>query len=51
MNLRTPSTLANQEGPLDPLSDPRLRNSSVSLEEKSRTMTSSGSFREPLEEG
>ncbi|KAI4897102.1 hypothetical protein NFI96_001352 [Prochilodus magdalenae] len=50
MNLRTPSSLANQDGPLDPLSDPRLRNSSVSLEEKSRTMTSSGSFREPLEE-
>ncbi|XP_066506069.1 neuron navigator 2 [Hoplias malabaricus] len=40
----------NQDGPLDPLTDPRLRNSSVSLEEKSRTMTTSGSFREPLEE-
>ncbi|XP_072519022.1 neuron navigator 2 isoform X2 [Salminus brasiliensis] len=50
MNLRTPSSLANQDGPLDPLSDPRLRNSSLSLEEKSRTMSTSGSFREPLEE-
>ncbi|XP_036423987.1 neuron navigator 2 [Colossoma macropomum] len=50
INLRTPSSLANQDGTLDPLSDPRLRNSSVSLEEKNRTMSSSGSFREPLEE-
>uniref|UniRef100_W5L0I1 Neuron navigator 2 n=1 Tax=Astyanax mexicanus TaxID=7994 RepID=W5L0I1_ASTMX len=46
INLRTPTSLANQDGMLDPLSDPRLRNSSVSLEEKSRTMSSSGSFRE-----
>ncbi|KAK6319931.1 hypothetical protein J4Q44_G00090380 [Coregonus suidteri] len=46
-NLR--SGLANQEGPYDPYSD-RLRNSSMSLEEKSRTMSSSGSFREGLEE-
>ncbi|XP_049339950.1 neuron navigator 2 isoform X2 [Astyanax mexicanus] len=50
INLRTPTSLANQDGMLDPLSDPRLRNSSVSLEEKSRTMSSSGSFREVLEE-
>uniref|UniRef100_A0A8B9KK44 Neuron navigator 2b n=1 Tax=Astyanax mexicanus TaxID=7994 RepID=A0A8B9KK44_ASTMX len=50
INLRTPTSLANQDGMLDPLSDPRLRNSSVSLEEKSRTMSSSGSFREALEE-
>uniref|UniRef100_A0A673ZSV1 Neuron navigator 2 n=1 Tax=Salmo trutta TaxID=8032 RepID=A0A673ZSV1_SALTR len=47
-NLR--SGLANQDGSYDPYSDPRLRNSSMSLEEKSRTMTSSGSFREGLEE-
>ncbi|XP_029552875.1 neuron navigator 2 isoform X9 [Salmo trutta] len=46
-NLR--SGLANQEGPYDPYSE-RLRNSSMSLEEKSRTMTSSGSFRDGLEE-
>uniref|UniRef100_A0A8C7NJF6 Neuron navigator 2b n=1 Tax=Oncorhynchus mykiss TaxID=8022 RepID=A0A8C7NJF6_ONCMY len=39
-NLR--SVLANQDGSYDPYSDPRLRNSSMSLEEKSRTMTSSG---------
>uniref|UniRef100_A0AAR2JP08 AAA+ ATPase domain-containing protein n=1 Tax=Pygocentrus nattereri TaxID=42514 RepID=A0AAR2JP08_PYGNA len=50
INLRTPGSLANQDGTLDPLSDPRLRNSSMSLEEKNRTMSSSGSFREPLEE-
>ncbi|XP_041693824.2 neuron navigator 2 isoform X3 [Coregonus clupeaformis] len=47
-NLR--SGLANQDGSYDPYSDPRLRNSSMSLEEKSRTMSSSGSFREGLEE-
>ena len=47
-NLR--SGLANQEGPYDPYSE-RLRNSSMSLEEKSRTMSSSGSFRDGLEEG
>uniref|UniRef100_A0A8C7LUH2 Neuron navigator 2b n=1 Tax=Oncorhynchus mykiss TaxID=8022 RepID=A0A8C7LUH2_ONCMY len=46
-NLR--SGLANQEGPYDPYSE-RLRNSSMSLEEKSRTMSSSGSFRDGLEE-
>uniref|UniRef100_A0A8C8GF51 AAA+ ATPase domain-containing protein n=1 Tax=Oncorhynchus tshawytscha TaxID=74940 RepID=A0A8C8GF51_ONCTS len=39
-NLR--SGLANQDGSYDPYSDPRVRNSSMSLEEKSRTMTSSG---------
>ncbi|XP_019895859.2 neuron navigator 2 isoform X3 [Esox lucius] len=42
--------LANQEGPYDPNSDPRLRNSSMSLEEKSRTISSSGSFKDGLEE-
>ncbi|KAL0968574.1 hypothetical protein UPYG_G00268710 [Umbra pygmaea] len=47
-NLR--SGLANQEGPYDPSTDPRLRNSSMSLEEKSRTMSSSGSFKDGLEE-
>ncbi|KAJ8002823.1 hypothetical protein DPEC_G00162980 [Dallia pectoralis] len=47
-NLR--SGLANQDSPYDPYSDPRLRNSSMSLEEKSRTISSSGSFRDGLEE-
>uniref|UniRef100_A0A9J7ZDJ0 Neuron navigator 2b n=1 Tax=Cyprinus carpio carpio TaxID=630221 RepID=A0A9J7ZDJ0_CYPCA len=37
------------DNPCDPYSDPRLRNTSMSLEEKSRTMSSSG-FREGLEE-
>ncbi|TRY75972.1 hypothetical protein DNTS_010880, partial [Danionella cerebrum] len=38
------------DGSYETYSDPRLRNSSMSLEEKSRTMSSSGSFREGLEE-
>ncbi|XP_076125511.1 neuron navigator 2 isoform X1 [Alosa pseudoharengus] len=49
--LRTTNGLANQDGPcVDPYSDPRLRNSSMSLEEKGRTMSNSGSFRDGLEE-
>ncbi|XP_026094648.1 LOW QUALITY PROTEIN: neuron navigator 2-like [Carassius auratus] len=40
----------NHNNPCDPYSDPRLKNSSMSMEEKSRTMSSSGSFRECLEE-
>ncbi|XP_062403158.1 neuron navigator 2 isoform X2 [Sardina pilchardus] len=49
--LRTANGLANQDGPcVDPYSDPRLRNSSMSLEEKGRTMSNSGSFRDGLEE-
>ncbi|XP_077066636.1 neuron navigator 2 isoform X2 [Siphateles boraxobius] len=48
--LRGTNSQGNHNGPYDPYSDPRLRNSSMSLEEKSRTMSSSGSFRECLEE-
>ncbi|KAL2093935.1 hypothetical protein ACEWY4_011247 [Coilia grayii] len=48
--LRSVNGLANQDGPCDPYSDPRLRNSSMSLEEKGRTMSNSGSFRDGLEE-
>ncbi|KAK9952211.1 hypothetical protein ABG768_018064 [Culter alburnus] len=48
--LRGTNGQGNHDGPYDPYSDPRLRNSSMSLEEKSRTMSSSGSFREGLEE-
>ncbi|XP_051545979.1 neuron navigator 2-like [Myxocyprinus asiaticus] len=48
--LRGTNGQGNHESPYDPYSDPRLRNSSMSLEEKSRTMSSSGSFREGLEE-
>ncbi|XP_051740195.1 neuron navigator 2 isoform X8 [Ctenopharyngodon idella] len=48
--LRGTNGQGNHDSPYDPYSDPRLRNSSMSLEEKSRTMSSSGSFREGLEE-
>ncbi|XP_028813279.1 neuron navigator 2-like isoform X2 [Denticeps clupeoides] len=48
--LRTNNDMANQDTSYDPYSDSRVRNSSVSLEEKSRTMSSSGSFRDGLEE-
>uniref|UniRef100_A0A8C0HDQ8 Neuron navigator 2 n=1 Tax=Chelonoidis abingdonii TaxID=106734 RepID=A0A8C0HDQ8_CHEAB len=47
--LRTHS-LSNADGPYDPYSDTRFRNSSVSLDEKSRTMSRSGSFRDGFEE-
>ncbi|KAL0155678.1 hypothetical protein M9458_049941, partial [Cirrhinus mrigala] len=40
----------NHDNLCDPYSDPRLRNSSMTLEEKSRTMSTSGSFRDGLEE-
>ncbi|XP_062856888.1 neuron navigator 3 isoform X2 [Trichomycterus rosablanca] len=40
----------NQDGVFDPHADHRLRNSSLSLVEKTRTMSTSGSFRETLEE-
>ena len=49
-NLRT-NALSNQEGPYDSYSDSRLRNSSMSLDDKSRTMSRSGSFRDGFEEG
>uniref|UniRef100_A0A672URB2 Neuron navigator 2 n=1 Tax=Strigops habroptila TaxID=2489341 RepID=A0A672URB2_STRHB len=48
--LRTHS-LSNADGPYDPYSDTRFRNSSMSLDEKSRTMSRSGSFRDGFEEG
>ncbi|KAG5848882.1 hypothetical protein ANANG_G00104150 [Anguilla anguilla] len=48
-NLRT-NSMSNQEGPYDPYSDSRLRNSSMSLDDKSRTMSRSGSFRDGFEE-
>lgn len=48
--LRTHS-LSNADGPYDPYGDTRLRNSSMSLDDKSRTMSRSGSFRDGFEEG
>ncbi|XP_037993624.1 neuron navigator 2 isoform X13 [Motacilla alba alba] len=55
MSLSNPSmlrthSLSNADGPYDPYSDTRLRNSSMSLDEKSRTMSRSGSFRDGFEE-
>ncbi|XP_032213653.1 neuron navigator 2 isoform X12 [Mustela erminea] len=47
--LRTHS-LSNADGQYDPYTDSRFRNSSVSLDEKSRTMSRSGSFRDGFEE-
>ncbi|XP_064423283.1 neuron navigator 2 isoform X3 [Latimeria chalumnae] len=47
--LRTHS-LSNADGAYDPYSDLRFRNSSMSLDEKSRTMSRSGSFRDGFEE-
>ncbi|CAG5849242.1 unnamed protein product [Menidia menidia] len=43
------NSLTNQDGPFDP-SENRLRNSCMSLDEKTRTMSRSGSFREGFEE-
>uniref|UniRef100_A0A4W3JNB4 Neuron navigator 2 n=1 Tax=Callorhinchus milii TaxID=7868 RepID=A0A4W3JNB4_CALMI len=56
MSLSNPSMLrchsvSTQEGPYDPYSDSRFRNSSMSLDEKHRTMSRSGSFRDGFEEG
>ncbi|XP_064282294.1 neuron navigator 2 isoform X6 [Passer domesticus] len=55
MSLSNPSmlrthSLSNADGPYDPCGDTRLRNSSMSLDEKSRTMSRSGSFRDGFEE-
>ncbi|NWI77799.1 NAV2 protein, partial [Dryoscopus gambensis] len=55
MSLSNPSmlrthSLSNADGPYDPYSDTRFRNSSMSLDEKSRTMSRSGSFRDGFEE-
>ncbi|XP_015193738.2 neuron navigator 2 isoform X1 [Lepisosteus oculatus] len=47
--LRT-NSLSNQDGSYDPYSDSRFRNSSMSLDEKTRTMSRSGSFRDGFEE-
>lgn len=42
------NSLTNQD---DPCGDNRLRNSCMSLDEKTRTMSRSGSFRDGFEEG
>ncbi|XP_053576340.1 neuron navigator 2-like isoform X2 [Bombina bombina] len=47
--LRT-SSLSNTDGSYDPYCEARFRNSSMSLDEKSRTMSRSGSFRDGFEE-
>ncbi|XP_026175656.1 neuron navigator 2 isoform X4 [Mastacembelus armatus] len=44
------NSLTNQDIPFDPCSDNRLRNSCMSLDEKTRTMSRSGSFRDGFEE-
>ncbi|KAM4744557.1 neuron navigator 2 isoform 3-T3 [Anableps anableps] len=44
------NSLTNQDAPFDPCSDNRLRNSCMSLDEKTRTMSRSGSFRDGFEE-
>ncbi|NXY36764.1 NAV2 protein, partial [Pomatorhinus ruficollis] len=55
MSLSNPSmlrthSLSNADAPYDPYGDTRLRNSSMSLDDKSRTMSRSGSFRDGFEE-
>lgn len=45
------NSLTNQDVPFDPCGDSRLRNSCMSLDEKTRTMSRSGSFRDGFEEG
>ncbi|KAM4617520.1 neuron navigator 2 isoform 1-T1 [Discoglossus pictus] len=47
--LRTHS-LSNNDGSYDPYCEARFRNSSMSLDEKTRTMSRSGSFRDGFEE-
>uniref|UniRef100_A0A4W5L7V6 Neuron navigator 2 n=1 Tax=Hucho hucho TaxID=62062 RepID=A0A4W5L7V6_9TELE len=44
------NSLTNQDITFDPCGDTRLRNSCVSLDEKTRTMSRSGSFRDGFEE-
>ncbi|XP_034535737.1 neuron navigator 2 [Notolabrus celidotus] len=44
------NSLTNQDPSFDPCSDNRLRNSCMSLDEKTRTMSRSGSFRDGFEE-
>ncbi|XP_008302974.1 neuron navigator 2-like, partial [Stegastes partitus] len=48
-SMRT-NSLTNQDVPFDPCGDNRLRNSCMSLDEKTRTMSRSGSFRDGFEE-
>lgn len=48
---RPSGSSANQDGPHEQHGEPRLRNATLNLVEKNRTMSSSGSFREALEEG
>ncbi|KAF4094350.1 hypothetical protein AMELA_G00014100 [Ameiurus melas] len=47
---RPPGNSANHDGPHEQHGDSRLRNATLTLVEKNRTMSSSGSFREVLEE-
>ncbi|XP_071400678.1 neuron navigator 2-like, partial [Centroberyx affinis] len=44
------NSLTNQDVSFDPCADTRLRNSCMSLDEKTRTMSRSGSFRDGFEE-
>ncbi|XP_056135063.1 neuron navigator 2 [Lampris incognitus] len=44
------NSLTNQDVSFDPCGDTRLRNSCMSLDEKTRTMSRSGSFRDGFEE-
>ncbi|XP_061889373.1 neuron navigator 2 [Entelurus aequoreus] len=44
------NSLTNQDVTFDPCTDNRLRNSCMSLDEKTRTMSRSGSFRDGFEE-
>ncbi|KAJ3592787.1 hypothetical protein NHX12_005126, partial [Muraenolepis orangiensis] len=44
------NSLTNQDVSMDPCGDTRLRNSCMSLDEKTRTMSRSGSFRDGFEE-
>lgn len=44
------NSLTNQDAPFDPCGENRLRNSCMSLDEKTRTMSRSGSFRDGFEE-
>ncbi|XP_036072948.1 neuron navigator 2 isoform X4 [Oryzias melastigma] len=48
-SLRT-NSLTNQDAAFEPCNDNRLRNSCMSLDEKTRTMSRSGSFRDGFEE-
>ncbi|XP_053361490.1 neuron navigator 2 isoform X2 [Clarias gariepinus] len=50
INLATLRSSTNQDGPHEQQVDARLRNATHSLVEKNRTMSTSGSFREALEE-